>query len=103
MTKYFTIGQDKDFTTHVFFVSASGEVRIVATLNSWWKATRFAAAMNSSIRGKVSDVTIRHERSEANTIMADGIIRYTRAVRDDINRYTSGPHPTLAENPHAIY
>lgn len=45
-TKYFTAGDDASFTTHVIRVHETDGARIVATFNSWWRATKFCRAMN---------------------------------------------------------
>ncbi len=48
MNRYITVGQDADFTTHVIRVPLSKDtpINIIATFNEWWRATRYANALN---------------------------------------------------------
>lgn len=51
----------------------------------------------------VSEETRQHEQAEVRAILADGDIKFANAVRADINRYHSGPHPVMATNFRAVY
>lgn len=44
--RYFTVGSDKEFTTHVFASDrAAGTVRLVATFNAFYRAMKFVNAL----------------------------------------------------------